>query len=227
MSRPKFDSHALRELKRLGVSDSQIAELERTLIYIRAFIGRRPKRKETQDLLREIERLALQLGRKLDGLVTQPEPEYGYAYTLFEPHYWDNPARQNDDGQSASHHLGPRLAAVANAAKLACADIPPGQARQSVADHRAIFRIKEALLNGWVIDNPPAEGQGFHRQYPDCWRVGKGSPFVDVAGICFKAVGGNDNPIRAIEACMAIKRKEWNELYAALEEGIATEAPKN
>ena len=218
--KPKFSQADLKLLHRIGVSENQIKHLEHALLYVRMFIGKRPKRSETIEHLKEIERLASQLSRKLGALVSNPEPEYGYAHTLLEPHYWDNVVRQHDEGPTASHHLIPRLDAIAGAAKAGRADVPAGQTRQSVADPRAIQWIKDALLDGWIVDQNVEEGRALP-PYPSEWTVSKGeqTPFRRVAGLCFRVAGGNGNPIRAIEAYMAINRRNWNELYAAFEDG--------
>lgn len=230
MARPKFSDADKEKLRRLGVSEEQTNCLQVALVNIRRVVSARPTRSGTKALLKDIEDLAGELSRKLSALVTQPSPEYGWAYLLVEERYWNLPERQEDDGGMVPLHLVPRLSALANVAKSAHDSIPKGQTRQTQADPRAIRWIDDALLSGWLREqHDPVGTDRPLPPYPKDFAVSKAekSKFRAIAGICFSAIGGNADPLRAIEAYLAVERKQRKEMLSKIEAEIAPKANRN
>ena len=170
----------------------------------------------------------------------QSDPEYRTVYALIETKYWQGEMLE-EAGATVSQHLLPRLQALATAAREASETLPAKPARWRKADPRPIKRIMEALYAGWskakgtsVRRTPeyqtPEEafvaiGQVRTNPFPKELRASSapGSPFREIAGICYEAAGGgqDSDPERAIKAYMAESRSRTASLMKALEAGVA------
>jgi len=237
---PDFSAADRRRLAELGVVDAQVTELRLALSTVRMFAD--PKsyapRSDIAGVLSDVEGLAEGLVTKLSALVTQPSAAHSAAHVLIEEGYWQED-RLDDSGPTSSHHLIPRLQALREAARSARSGLPKGQTRLRLADPRPIKRIKEALLSGWSKHhgsrvrstpnnetfeeaiasakmNPPLP------PYPKAFSPSKApnSEFREIAGICYGTVGGNVDPLRAIENYLKRDREVRKETMAALSRGL-------
>jgi hypothetical protein len=238
---PQFKAADRKQLGKLGVSPSQIEQLQYALVHVRLTLSAKPTRNGTISLLDDIAKLSADLSRKLETLAAPPDPEHGLAHAMIEEQYWTTSGREFDDGPSSSHHLLPRLAALGAAAIAARDQVENSkQTRQRTAHLGPIGWIDSALLNGWIRDQGPrvrnSPGDGTlagmiadakanppMAPYPKYLLPSKAakSPFREIAGICYRAVGGNEDPVRAIENFLTWKRKSHREMILRLEAGIA------
>lgn len=241
---PDFSETDKERLQELGVVDKQIHELRFALVQVRRAIGPKATRNGTRLLLTEIHNLAGELDRKLCALVTQPSPEYGAAGAMLEERYWQIGDRQDDDGGSIPIHLVPRLRALATCADLALESLPGQPTRNRSADPAPVRAITNALLIGWreehgsnVFHIHEADGREVktypngpqRKPYPAEFRpsAADGSTFRKIVGICYGAVGGNDDPLAALKAYLRIEREIRKESMAALEAGISSAVKKS
>lgn len=237
---PDFTEPQRKRLRQLGVCAEQIAELRYALLTVQMVLAKPAANADVRSHLDEIEEQAAALVRKLCAMQLQSDPEYRTVYALIETKYWQGEMLE-EAGATVSQHLLPRLQALATAAREASETLPAKPARWRKADPRPIKRIMEALYAGWsrakgtgVRRTPdyqtPEEafaaiGQARTKPFPKELRASSatGSPFREIAGICYEAAGGGQDydPERAIKAYMAESRALTASLMKALEAGVA------
>lgn len=236
---PDFSDDDKKRLRQLGVVDEQLAELRYALIIVRMTVAPKATKNGTKALLVEIRALSDKLDRKLMSLISQPSAEHNLTHALLEERYWLIDDRQDDIGPTISSHLIPRLRALSTCASDALDSLPNNPTRNRSADPAPIKRIAAALLHGWIksqgsrVRTTPenetladmiAEAKASPPQppYPDAFQpsVSENAPFREIAGICYRTVGGNPDPERPIKSFLSRQKKTREAAMAALEEGI-------
>lgn len=214
---PDFTDDQRRELKRLGVCDEQITGLRYALGHIRQSLRRPSANNAVAAHLAEIERLAIELSRKLRvGIV----PE---AAGMIEEGYWAQ--HPMDDGHNVAAHLCPRLDTLTAVANAAIEALPKGKpVRSRVGSPRPIRLIDDALRNGWVKRHGPVamswtDPEPFPAEH--CPSVSEGSAYREIVGICYAAAGYKRFPKRALEAHVKACNLDRKELLAVLDEALS------
>ena len=235
---PDFTDDQRRELKRRGVCDEQITELRHALGHIRQSLRKPSANNAVAAHLAEIERLAIELSRKLRvGIV----PE---AAGMIEDGYWAQ--HPMDDGHNVAAHLCPRLDTLTAVASAAIEALPKGKpVRSRVGSPRPIRLIDDALMNGWVkrhgpvamswtdpdgdeaaviaamIEDAKANPPGKPFPAEHCPSVSEGSAYREIVGICYAAAGYKRFPKRALEAHVKARNLDRKELLAGLDEVLS------
>lgn len=237
---PDFTPQQRKRLVDLKLRPEQIAELRYALLVVRMVLTKPAANNDVSEHLREVEKLASDLIRKLSAIGIQKSPEHSAAYALLEVNYWQG-EMLDEVGATIPEHLLPRLAALKKAAVEARTTLPNKPARWRKADPRPIKRIRDALYAGWakaqrgratripeglsLEEALAAAKENRTLPFPKAFDVSKSpnSVFRDIAGICYEAAGGgpDSDPERAIKAFLQEDREQTARAMAALEKGIA------
>ncbi|WP_374607257.1 hypothetical protein [Thermomonas sp.] len=220
MAIPKFSADEERELRLVGASSAQISRLQSALPFIQKVIARKAGRRETLKVLENVETQAQELSRSLSELLSSPAPEHQFAHGLIESRYWTQPERQLDSGPTSAHHMLERLTALVAAAQAARDDVPRTQTRQTAANPQGVRLVESALFAGWMDDHRLASS-GAMLPLPDKWRASRtGDEFRRVVSACYRTIGGNEDPLRAINAYLSSRKAQQDRLLAALDEAL-------
>jgi len=229
---PEFSESQMNELRGLGVVDGQLRELRKALLTVRSVILRRPANAEVREILGTTAKLSASLAKCLSGSPSRVNASITAA-SLIAQEYWCNP-RVDHPGPTVAHHLVPLLEALADAAKVGIRALPIKPIRHKSADPRAVEEIANALVYGWPkaiavewtslgeIRNPSARQlkiDPFPKKFRPNWSPS--SAFAKIVGICFAAVGGNEDPERAIKGYMSMRRKRREAALATFEKGAS------
>lgn len=214
---PDFTAAQRRQLKRYGVTDEQMRQLRGVLRLVRlhAVADAHVDMKAARDRLQAIERLATELSRKL--LVVNASA--GQALAMLDCRFWMERTETDTEIEGlARQHYSQELKWLVEAAKTGREELPartrPGP--RNTASPKPVRAIHDALRLGWM------KGQGnrmLNARYPDDLMPSEGrqSAFRGIVGICYQAVGGNKDPLRAIQTFMAQERKKAKALRDAIE----------
>ncbi|MBI3375006.1 MAG: hypothetical protein HY017_25065 [Betaproteobacteria bacterium] len=197
--RPTFSPEQRAELHRLGAIDAQIDELEANALPISlAWLRNPPTLQDVRDQLEAVFVAVECAAAAMSGLLragdamtlAKREAQARILEACYEIHH--DPHDEHDLVEKASYALS-RVQAVV---KHARDSLPNAQRRTGAASPRPVEWIYQSLVSGFTKG---------HRQPlpPYTLRVSssQGSPFREIVGICYDAMGQrNTDPERAIKA---------------------------
>jgi hypothetical protein len=202
---PNFTEGQLAELKRLGLTGEYVQQLRAVLPIIRNHVLDRSKPNEVKDRLKEIEKLARDLVKKLQDSNASAKQ----VVALLDSNLWL--AEQEDGlsitsaplqiGEHVSNRYLPDLTNLVAAARVSQADVPKvKRGRSRTASSLPVKAVYDALMSGshYSKQNYPIEMKP---------SAAENSKFRSIVGVCFEAAGGTADPLRAIRAFLASKRR--------------------
>jgi hypothetical protein len=227
---PDFSIEHKEELSRLGVTPAQIVQLRRALLTVRSVIAQQPRRGDVREILRNTASLSASLAKCLGGSPSN-EKAHIAAAGLIASAYWKD-TRVRHTGATVALYLIPLLESLGDAARSGISALPRGPVRHKTADPKAIEAISNALVYGWSQHNsvewtnigaskdpdPSFRPKPFPKKFRPNWS--SSSTFARIVSTCFAAVGGNEQPERAIKAYMEKRNKHQAESRANFNEGI-------
>lgn len=233
-TRPDFTQAQRRQVKTLGVTPEQIAELARALPHIAIYGRESTSQGVVRKRLSEVADAAHALAIALKRLERANDRADGYAAALlFEAHSDRLAADWRADPMQPKYPDNPdpdalrvEVARLETIARDACVRIEGKQARSSAGSPQPVSWIDDALLRGWEktynahlsdddlrSGNPPPLPE-----YPfGPSERGHRAKFRKVVEICFQAAGYK-NPAASAERACKVFAKHERALFADLYE---------
>ncbi len=201
-SDPSFAAAHRDRLKKLGVVEAQIEDLQNhALPAVRVLLRLRPTLAEVRteltgfgEAVKDLTNAIVRINCGVDGSA-QSE-----ACERITVEHWN---AELDDGDVFDDLLI-RLEILQLKVKRAAAALPSTQRRQLAAKRQPVKEIDDALRSGFVRHHQEA-GEEVVPPYTLHTSSSPGSPFREIVGICYAAVGANGDPERAIKNYLAAR----------------------
>jgi len=217
MGLPTFSAPDLKRLQDLGLLREQIAELVKALPICRSYLRQPAALADVRAVLGDTRTAVENAIRQLDRFDRVESSAYGEARVRFDQAYFANarvPETRDEELLNAALNY---LDRVRTSLTDALADLPTEQRRHRTASFVPVMKIDGALLRGFTLAHkPPMPPYLLHAS------ISPGSTFREVVGLCYRAIGANDDPERAIKGY--IRWRKERDRASRIAFGIPVEA---
>ncbi len=221
--KPIFSRDQRADLMRMGLCDVEINELEIYLPLCRAWLGRPPKLQDVRDAIESLHSAM----KKAHGAMTNLRTATPLMEAKFEALVRLQLVDEDGEIDRAMQALEIACSVVQRTQK----SLTTKQRRHRTADIAPVRLIDKALLQGFIkrpstnsTDSKTGQRQSNPvRPYTLRRSYSPKSKYRKIMGICYEAIGQESDPVRAIKAFIAWRRRTDKRMRKEIDEKVRTE----